>query len=208
MDRRQFLAAAAVSLPAVAVAGCNGSPESGGPVVRESFEGGLDGWETDASIGGHADVSEFDWAVERSDERAAEGAWSVEIYTEGRYDDGTAWLTRPVELPEADRFTIDVRAWSPGDSFNELRDLVVALAPDPPTSETDFPESGERSTDSAELGGLRKPLYRTDGWDEYTVEWEPDTVPETAHLAVGVTVIWEAESTHFVDDISVTAEEM
>jgi hypothetical protein len=53
-------------------------------------------------------------------------------------------------------------------------------------------------------GGLREPLWLADGWREYAFEWTTPTLStDTFHVAVGTSVIWEGDATHFVDDLSV-----
>lgn len=176
-------------------------------VLTEGFEDGVDPWERDAAIGPEQTLDDFERSIERSDERASEGDWSLRVFTEGNHDDGTAWVVRRVELPPADRYEVTVDAWSESESFNTLRYLVASLAPERPEAEADFPDPGENTTgvEDAPAGGLREVLHRAEGWEEYVFEWEPAEPPEEAYLAVGVTVVWEADATHFVDAIRVRA---
>ncbi|MFC6989756.1 hypothetical protein ACFQJD_15470 [Haloplanus sp. GCM10025708] len=113
-------------------------------------------------------------------------------------------MTNPGDVS---RFRVTARAWNPSESFNLLRYLVLALAPSPPAGESDFPDPGSNSPgiEGAPYGGLREPLHRAEGWEEYAFEWTPETVPRSLTLAVGVSVVWEADATHFVDEIEVEA---
>lgn len=209
MHRRTFLETTAATVPAAALAGCTGgSGDDQGPILAEGFESPLEEWEAHAAIGPEVDLADFDREVERSDERAREGDWCLRLFTGGDHDDGTAWLTRPVELPDAERFTVELWAWSESESFNVLRHLVAALGPERPAVEEDFPDPGRNSSNvaGAEYGGLREPLHRARGWERYRFEWNPGRVPDVAHLSVGVSVVWESDATHFVDEIRLRAD--
>jgi hypothetical protein len=200
--RRAFLR----TLPVAGVVGTAGCSTGDGPLLADGFEDGFDPWTRQASIGADA-FDEFEWAIERTDERANEGSWSVRVDTEGDHDDGTAWLVRPVDVPsDASRLDVAVMAWSPDESFNVLRHLVVAIRPTPPETEADFPDPGANSSGiaGAPYGGLREPLHLDPGWREYAASWTPETVPERVHLAVGVSVVWEADATHYLDEVLVT----
>ena len=190
----------------VAVAGClYGADE---PAFREGFEGGIGEWETDAAIGPEVDVESFEWEVGVSDERAAAGARSLRVWNEGDHDDGTTWAVHavPVEPGRAYRAEVTAELWSESESFNTLRDAVMRLGPEPPEREEDFPQPGVNTTALGETpyGGLREPLWLAEGWREYGFEWTtPELSTDTLHLAVGTSVIWEGDATHFVDELSV-----
>jgi hypothetical protein len=210
--RREFLrkglAGAGVGLTGLAgcVAPPQNDPPSDGALLSEGFEEEIPEWRTRAHIGPEVDLSEFEWSAERSREQAHSGEWSLAIYTEGDYDDGTAWATRSVRPPAgAQKFRVTLSAWSESESFNILRNLVASLGPEAPTAEEDFPAPEENSTGDvgAPAGGLRSPLHQREGWLTYTFEWEPESVPEELFLAVGVSVVWEAGATHYIDDVRV-----
>lgn len=190
----------------VGLAGCT-SP-SADPTLHEGFESGIDEWTTGAAIGPEVPLSEFDWSVDASDERAAAGERSLRVFTEGDHDDGTAWAVRPIDVEPGRAYTADVSArfWSESESFNTLRDAVMRLGPAPPETESDFPQPGLNTTPLGETpyGGVREPLWLAEGWREYGFEWTTPTLStDTLHVAVGVSVIWEADTTHFVDELSV-----
>ncbi|WP_435125001.1 hypothetical protein [Halobaculum sp. D14] len=187
------------------LAGCVSAPADA--LLAEGFESDVD-WETAASIGPEEPLSAFDWRIQRSRAQAATGEWSLELFTEGDHDDGTAWATTTLTPPaDASSFSVSLQAWSASESFNALRDLVVLLGPEQPTDESSFPSPGENtsSTPGAPAGGPHEPLHLADGWREYGFDWRPETVPETLHFAVGVSVIWEADAAHYVDDVEIAA---
>lgn len=201
-SRRAFLR----TLPVAGAAGLAGCSAGDGPLLADGFEDGLDPWTANASVGADAG-GPFEWSIDRTDERAREGSWSVRIDTEGDHDDGTAWIVRPIDVPaDASQLSVAVMAWSPSESFNVLRHLVVALRPTPPETEADFPDPGANSSGiaGAPYGGLREPLHLEAGWREYAASWAPDSLPDRVFLAVGVSVVWEADATHYLDEVLVT----
>lgn len=194
-------------LSGVVLAGCLGARETG-PVLRESFETGLSNWETVGTIGPEEPHSAFEWRIDRSQAQAHDGEWSLEIFTEGDHDDGTAWVMSEVQAPaDVSSFEGRVQAWSPSESFNTLRHLVVYLGPNRPREEGSFlgPDENSAGIAGAPIGGLREPLHLAEGWREYSFDWQPATVPNTLYFAVGVSVVWEADATHYVDSIELSA---
>jgi hypothetical protein len=210
LTRRGALRAGAAVGVGTALAGCS-TPASDGPggdetLLTEGFEDGFDDWETAAHIGAEASLSAFEWTIERSRDQADAGEWSLEVFTEGDHDDGTAWAVTERSAPAAaGGFDVSFSAWSQSESFNTLRNVVAYLGPAAPTEEGDFPDPGQNSSnvDGAPSGGLREPLHLTEGWREYSFSWEPEAVPETLSFAVGVTVVWEADATHYIDSITI-----
>jgi hypothetical protein len=168
-------------------------------------------WAVGAAIGPEVDVDDFEYAVAVSRERAASGERSLRIFNEGDHDDGTAWAVHavPVDPDRAYTATVAAEFWSESESFNTLRDAVMRLAPEPPTAEDDFPDPGvnTRALGETPYGGLREPLWLSDGWREYRFEWTTPTLRTgTLHVAVGTSVVWEGDATHFVDDLTVELE--
>ncbi|GAB7093894.1 hypothetical protein JCM30237_10460 [Halolamina litorea] len=206
-SRREALKAGAAIGLGTALAGCT-LPGSGdnddGPLFTEGFEDGF-GWETAAHIGPEEDVADFEWAIERSETQAAAGDWGLSVFTEGDHDDGTAWATTEFSPGDAEAFDVTFEAWSESESFNTLRNVVASLGPEAPTAEADFPDPGQNSSnvDGAPYGGLREPLHLAAGWREYGFTWEPASVPETLYLSLGVSVVWEADATHYLDSVRV-----
>lgn len=204
-SRRELLRTGVLAGAAV-VTGCVGRP--GGSSFEEGFEDGIGDWEAGAAIGPEVVLEEFDWELEVSGEQAHEGARSLRIWNEGDHDDGVTWGTHPVPVEAGRAYDVAVSAqfWSESESFNTLRDAVMQLGPEPPETEADFPESGENTTDRGvtPCGGLREPLWLTEGWREYAFEWTtPELATDTLHVAVGTSVVWESDVAHFVDAVTV-----
>ena len=208
MRRRELLRASATA-GALAAAGCLGGASD--QAFEEGFEDGLGGWESGAAIGPEVDLADFEWEVGVSDAEAASGERSLRIWNEGDYDDGVTWVVHPLSVESGRSYDVTVTAqlWSESESFNTLRDAVMRLGPEPPAVEEDFPQPGVNTTELGETpyGGLREPLWLTDGWREYTFEWTtPELSTDTLYVAVGDAVIWEGDATHYVDDVTVEFE--
>ncbi|WP_050032445.1 hypothetical protein [Halorubrum halophilum] len=191
------------------VAGCTGGSDD--PAFEEGFEEDIGDWTFGAAIGPEVDIDEFDWEASFSEEEAASGERSLRIWNQGDYDDGVTWATHPIAIESGNAYRIEVTGqfWSESESFNTIRHALMRLGPEPPETEEDFPQPGLNTTDLGETpyGGLRDALWLADGWREYSFEWTtPELSTDTLHLAVGTAVIWEADATHYVDDLAVTVE--
>lgn len=205
ISRRDLLRVGA-STGVVTVAGCLGSATH--RAFDEGFEDGLGDWEPDAAIGPEVQLEAFEWEFGISAAEAAEGDRSLRIWNEGDYDDGVTWGVHPVPVDagQAYQATVTAQFWSESESFNTLRDAVMRLGPEPPDTEEAFPHPGVNTTALGETpyGGLREPLWLAEGWREYRFEWTtPELSSDTLYLALGTSVIWEGDATHYVDDISV-----
>lgn len=205
MQRRDFLRTGATA-GLLVTAGCSTGAQV--PEFRDGFEDGLGLWSPAAAIGPEVDLEEFDWTVEVSDEEAAAGSWSLRIWNEGDFDDGTTWVTHPIQVEAGQAYEVMVSGqfWSESESFNTLRDGVMRLGPGRPQAEEDFPHPGVNTTALGETpyGGLREPLWLTNGWREYRFQWtSPTLATDTLYLSLGTSVIWEGQATHYIDEVTV-----
>jgi hypothetical protein len=178
----------------------------------EGFEEDFTGWETGSDVPQDPNNpgNPVDWDITRSTERAASGSASLRYFLDGRQDDGTIWIVRPitVEPDQAYRVRMQADAWSASESFNTLAYLVMYAGIARPTSEGSFPEPGANSTDAgvSNVGGLREVLNQKEGWMSYSFEWETPTLQsDTINVAAGISAVWETEMSYFVDDIEVNA---
>lgn len=204
MDRTVLLLLLALPLAGCASSGPGGPGPAPDTDLPDSFEDGLTGWTIGHDVPRDPDSGETGyWQVNISDERAHTGDRSVRMSVTGRYDDGTVWIVRPVDVEAGRRYVaeFEVQAWSGGRGTQS--DLVALLARDPPREETDFPEHETNSTGRDwDHGGMREPLNRRRGWVRYSFTWETPTLPaDRLHLAVGVTVTWETRIVHHLDDV-------
>ena len=172
------------------------------PKLREGFEGGIGAWQQGADVPLDPNTGQpVAWSITPSSEEASEGTASARFDLDGRQDDGTIWLTRPVSLPpgKSHELTLSVKAWSPAASpANEISDLVLYLGSKPPDGEASFdPASGP------DRAALREPLYQQAGWRRYELKATIDPgLSGVVYLAAGVSATWETEITHYLDDVS------
>ncbi len=208
MHRRDVLRSC-VGAGVVPLAGCFGGRNE--PLFREGFEDGIDDWEAGAAIGPEVDIEAFEWELDVSGTEAAEGERSLRIWNGGDYDDGVTWGVHSVSIEPGEAYDVTVSAqfWSESESFNLIRSAVMYLGPEPPEFEEDFPHPGVNTSEFGETphGGLREPLWLTDGWRTYTFGWTtPELSTETLYIALGTAVVWETDATHYVDDIVIEAD--
>ncbi|WP_188879886.1 hypothetical protein [Halarchaeum grantii] len=183
MHRRSFLATAGALATAglTTLAGCSAPTTAG--LANGGFESGLAGWErgrelpTDPNTG--APVAS---AVTVSDEQASEGSRAASFFIDGRQDDGTLWVAQTTDLSDADTLAVDV--WSPEESFNTITKVAAYAGPERPLTESAF----DTTRAVEDHGGWR--TY------EYPVESATDGL-----VAVGISVVWEAEVRRYVDAV-------
>lgn len=202
VTRRRFVGA---SIP-VLLAGCQAPDRSGTVTFGDGFEEGLSGWERGADVPEDPNTGgRVAWAIERSTRLARSGDASLRYALDGRQDDGTIWVQRPVEVRSGRAYeaSVSAAAWSASESFNTLAHLVMYLGPDPPRDEGSFPAPGETSSgEVGTVGGLRDPLNQAEGWRTYSFSLTtPELSTDTLYLAVGISVVWETEVVYFVDDV-------
>ncbi|MFC7047082.1 hypothetical protein ACFQH6_18285 [Halobacteriaceae archaeon GCM10025711] len=184
MRRRTYLALAGTGSFGL-LSGCTLLRDRDGGLQNGSFESGLDGWTvghdlpTDPNTG---DLVATDASVTGT--RAAAGTRSLELFIDGRQDDGTLWVQQPALLSDVQ--TLSVAVFSPAESFNVLTRIAAYAGPEP-------------------MGGLTETQFDTRravedhvGWrtHEYPVEFDGEGV-----VAVGVSVVWETEVTRWLDDV-------
>lgn len=206
--RRRLLhtiGAGSVGGAASGVAGCLDDQQAEPVLVTESFESGFVGWDRRAHVGPDAS-GRFDWRIEVSDDRAADGERSLAIFTEGDHDDGTAWVVRSVPVVRNTAYDVQgsVQAYAASESFNTVRHLLVSVGPTAPTEEADFPDPDTNSSGTPGLsaGGLREALDRQAGWSRYEFSWAtPPLETDELFLALGASVVWETDRTDYLDDV-------
>lgn len=167
-----------------------------GVVLREPFETDLSGW----VVGTHVPADPNDPAggpvatdAAVADDNVFAGEHALRLYLDGRQDDGTLWVERPVGVLSEAGADLTVRFWfySPfGGSFNNLANAVAYIGTRPPRVEGDF----------ARLA----PVTDIDGWEPLVHSARLDgAVGDSVWVAVGFSVVWEAEQVYYVDDLSV-----
>jgi hypothetical protein len=159
----------------------------GAALANGSFEDGLTGWSVGRDL--PADPNRTTGVVDAnasvSGQFASDGAQSLELFVDGRQDDGTLWVQQPVELSGAD---LSVDYYTAAGGANTITKAAVYAGPEPAggLGESDFDVS--------------EPLEREDGggWQTFEYDVEHDG---PGLVAVGITVVWESEVTRLLDAV-------
>lgn len=212
VSRRGLLRTGGIAV--VSLTGCSapGTDPGNGDVLVEDFEDGFTGWDTGSDVPEDPNNpgNRVEWSITRSTDRAASGSASLRYFLDGRQDDGTIWIVRPVRLESGTAYEVsmEAHAWSASESFNTLAYLVMYAGRARPTTEGSFPEPGANSTGAGETrtGGLRETLNQKEGWLPYSFTWRsPPLESDAIHIAIGISAVWETEMTYYIDDITVEA---
>lgn len=164
----------------------------------QDFEEGLNGWVIDADVPmdpnnpGH----EVNWSIIRLENasRATSGNHSLKLFIDGRQDDGVIWIEKAYQLKGNTKYRISLsfQFYCGMDSFNTITRVVGYANTTNPEVEADLVEgligSGEQAPE----------------WKEYTRTIKIKTGNDgTIWVAVGMSVVWETEITHYIDDLLV-----
>lgn len=167
--------------------GCYTKPGREISVFKESFEQGWGEWSPDDD--GHAP----EFIIERSSDQAYDGKYSVRIYIDGGWDEGTGWVERPIFLSPNFTYTMDMSFWLWSKDKSDVNQwYVVAYGGiNDPETEGDFERIG-----------------RTDeiaGWKEYTytTEVHPDTEGKL-YAACGISCVYEVQRSYYIDLITLS----
>jgi hypothetical protein len=162
---------------------------------NEDFENDFGGWTGDADVPPDPNNpdSPVDWNASRVTSPAKSGQYSVELYIDGRQDDGTVWIEKALSTKRNSQIQVKVSfdLYSESESFNVIAAVVGFAETSNPEVEADFSVLGQANEVS--------------GWKRYThtATLETDSSGEV-WVAVGISVRWEAEMTYNLDDVEVT----
>jgi len=164
-------------------------------VYSESFEEGFANWEADADVPpdpnnpGHPVA----WSVSRVASLTHSGQYSVELYIDGRQDDGTVWIEKKISVKNNSQIQVKVsfEFYSEHESFNVIAGVCAYVGISNPEAEANFTVIGHAN--------------EVAGWKRYTHETTLHTGSSgEVWVAVGITVSWETEMTYNIDDVKVT----
>jgi len=166
------------------------------PVIYdEGFEEDFGGWEGDADVPPDPNNPDslVDWNVSRVTSPVKSGQYSVELYIDGRQDDGTVWIERKISVRKNSKIQVKVSFdfYSESESFNVIASVVGFAGTSNPEVEADFTVLGQANEVS--------------GWKRYTHTATLKTGSSgEVWVAVGISVRWETEMTYNLDDVKVT----
>jgi len=161
----------------------------------EGFEEDFGGWEGDADVPPDPNNPDslVDWNVSRVTSPVKSGQYSVELYIDGRQDDGTVWIERELSVKKNLQIQVKVSFdfYSESESFNVIADVVGFAGTSNPEVEADFTVLGQANEVS--------------GWKRYTHTATLKTGSSgELWVAVGISVRWETEMTYNLDNVEVT----
>jgi len=189
MHRRRYLAALGTTAVALG-SGCSSSQHGDGVEFRNgSFENGLAEWVPRGDVPEDPNTGNpVAHSISGSPARASDGAWSVELFIDGRQDDGTIWVQQQADLSDVGSLVFDV--YSPEESFNTITKVAAYAGPNPskPLAEDDF--------------DTQRPVEDHAGWKTHGY---PVRHGSTGLVAVGISVVWETEVTRYVDNVRLEA---
>ena len=98
----------------------------------EGFEEDLGGWEGDADVPPDPNNpgSPVDWKISRVTSPVKSGQYSVELYIDGRQDDGTVWIEKKLSVRKNTQIQVKVsfdvyRILDTKVTGDELKELVI-----------------------------------------------------------------------------------
>ncbi len=165
------------------------------PVLyNESFEQGLGDWTKDADLPLDPNNPGYPvaWNISRVTPLSSSGQYSLELYIDGRQDDGTIWIEKEIPAKSNSQIHVSVSFdfYSEQESFNLIAGVCAYAGISNPMREEDF----------AVLG----PANEVAGWKRYTHEKTLDTDSSgEVWVALGITVRWETEMTYNIDDVKI-----
>ena len=164
-------------------------------IYTEGFEKDFGGWEGDADVPPDPNNpgSPVDWNVSRVTSPVKSGQYSVELYIDGRQDDGTVWIERELSVRKNSQIQVKVSFdfYSESESFNVIAGVVGFAGISNPKAEANFTVLGQANEVS--------------GWKRYihTATLKTGSSGEV-WVAVGISVRWETEMSYNSDDVKIT----
>jgi hypothetical protein len=167
----------------------------GGVSFETSFEDGLDGFVAD---GTDLDDPPVEWSIERSQEEADDGVWSVRLDLENLNDAGKIWIERAFDLEPGVTYDVEV-AYAFGTSdFGDINTwtIIAGVDPDSPEVVDDLTFQGSTSTGEDEDVGLV--------WLEKAHAFTA-TAGANGELwvSLGVWGTFETPRTYYIDDLRI-----
>lgn len=163
-------------------------------IYNQGFEENFGGWEEDADVPPDPNKPGFpvEWNVSRVTAPVKSGGYSVELYLDGRQDDGTVWIEKMFSVRNDSQLQVEVSFdfFSESESFNVIAGVVGFAGTSNPEVEEDFTVLGQAD----EVAGWKRYIH--------TVTLDTGSNGEV-WVAVGITALWETEMTYRVDDVKI-----
>ncbi len=160
------------------------------PKYFEDFENGLGAWVVDAEVPEDPNNpgQSIEWHITRVSNVSRSNSFSLELFIDGRQDDGTVWIETKIELKKPSQIKVAFWLYSEQQSSNTRAAVCVYVGTKNPETEMDFYVLGAAD----EIAG----------WKNYEYSTVIDASGE-AWVAVGISVRWEAYLTYYLDDLKI-----
>jgi len=178
----------AIAIGAIIALQINLAPQ----VVTEDFEENFGEWSANAYVppDPNSPGNTVQWHIRRASNISHSGAYSAELFIDGKQDDGTIWLERKISVKQNAQVRVSVSFWlySEQESFNTIAAVVAYAGVAKPEVEDDFAVVGSAN----EVAGWKNYVYEANVNADSTSE---------AWVAVGISVRWETTMTYYIDDV-------
>lgn len=180
------------------VTACSDDPS--GPVdslnFETSFEDGFDGFISD---GTDLDDPPIEWEIERTDERAHDGEWSIRLEIENLNDAGKIWIERSFNLEPGRVYDVDLSYAFASADFGDINawTIIAGVTSTDPESAGDLPFQGSTANGADDDVGFV--------WLERSHDLTVTTdASGEAWLSLGVWGTSEFTRSYHIDDIRVS----
>lgn len=164
----------------------------------QDFELGFDGWiiDRDVPMDPNNPGYEVNWSIIRVENasRAYSGTHSLKLFIDGRQDDGVIWIEKNYTLMANKNYQVKIsfQFYCGTVSFNTIT-LVIGY------SNTTNPE-----VEADLIEGILGTGEEAPEWKKYSRTVNVNTGNDgVIWIAIGMSVVWETEVTHYLDDLSI-----
>lgn len=163
----------------------------------ESFENGFGEWSPDADVPEDPNNpgQPVEWHINRVANVSRHGQYSLELFIDGRQDDGTIWIEKRIELKKRSQVKVSFWLYNEQESFNTRAVVCAYVGAENPEVEGDFHVLGSAD----EVAGWKKHTY--------TATIDVGAGGEL-WVAVGISVRWETYLTYYIDDVEIEISEL
>lgn len=164
-----------------------------------SFENNMESWTPKATDVDHPDE---EWSIERSQDRATDGAWSLHFQLSNNNDAGKIWIERPFAVAPNRFYHVTVQfsfATADGGDANHFN-IITGVRASPAVTRSDLTFQGDTGNGESPAFGY-KWLEKSYG---FNVASGPDGV---LYMDLGIWGNWETFRAYYFDNVRVTITE-
>lgn len=160
-----------------------------------SFETGLDGFVAD---GTDLDDPPVEWSIERSEEEADDGVWSVRLELDNLNDAGKIWIERAFELEAGRTYDVELSYAFGTSDFGDINNwtIIAGVAAESPETVDDLAFQGSTTTGEDEDRGVV--------WLEKSHAFSAVAgASGELWISLGVWGTFETPRTYYLDDVAI-----